>query len=88
MIEPGEVFSADEAFSKKLIEGKSAKVHKVVNQKQSANDPLEELKKAFMALKLEELKDLAEKNNVVLAPEDNKKGEITLKLIEAGVTIG
>lgn len=87
MISPGEVFSADDTFAKKLIEGESAKVHKAIEQKQTAPDPLEELKKAFMALKLDDLKALSEKNNVTLAPEENTKAEITQKLIEAGVTL-
>lgn len=84
LISPGEVFSADDKFAKKLIIGKSAKVHNAVDQPKLDVD---ELKKTFMALKLDELKELAEKNEVELSPEDNTKAEITERLIEAGVTI-
>lgn len=87
MINPGEVFSADDEYGKKLIKGKSAKVHKAVEKKQSSHDPSEELKKPFMALKLDDLKALSLKNNVTLAPDDNTKPAITQKLIQAGVRI-
>lgn len=84
MIPPGEKFSADDDFGRKLIEGASAKVHKAVTQ-QSAPDPHAELTKAFMALKLDDLRALAEENNVELSVEDNTKAEISRKLIDAGV---
>lgn len=39
MIEPGEVFSADDAFGKKLIQGESAKVANAVGSKVDAPKP-------------------------------------------------
>lgn len=86
MIEPGEVFSADDTFAKKLIKGKSAKVYKSVVQTVPL-DSQAELKKAFMKLTLDDLKALAETKNVELASEDNTKAEITQKLIDAGVVL-
>lgn len=88
IIKPGEIFSADDDYGKKLIKGSSAKVFKsVAKLPDKPADPNEELTKAFMALKLDQLKDLATQNNVELLPEDNTKAEITAKLIAAGVTL-
>ena len=86
MIPPGEVFSADDTFGRKLIIGGSAKVHKAVIQP-PAPDPREELIKAFLGLKLDELKALAEENNVELPAGVKMKAEIAQKLIEAGVKL-
>lgn len=87
MIEPGEVFSADDTFAKKLIKGKSAKVHKAVENNQVPGDPHAELRKSFMELSEKELRDLATEKNVEITSKDTTKGKITQKLIEAGVVL-
>lgn len=85
-IEPGTVFSVDDVFAKRLIQGDSAKVHNAI-ERANMDENQTELKKAFMALKLDELKELAEKNNVELSPEDTTKAPITKKLMDAGVVL-
>lgn len=85
IIKHGEEFSCELKHAKNLVAGGSAKLKE---QKQNVPDPLEELKKAFMVLKSDELKTLADENKVELAPEDTTKTQIVEKLIAAGLRIG
>lgn len=93
ILEPGEIFSVNDELGKKLIKGRSAKVYKTLDKAAEIPkntppvDPNEELKAAFMALKLNELEALASEKAVELSPEDTTKGKITQKLIEAGVIL-
>lgn len=93
ILEPGEFFSVNDELGKKLIKGRSAKVYKSLNntadkpKSSPPGDPNEELTKAFMAMKLDELEALAAKKKVELSPDDTTKGKITQKLIEAGVIL-
>lgn len=93
ILEPGEIFSVNDELGKKLIKGRSAKVYNSLdkaadNLKSTPTEiPDNELTKAFMALKLDALENLASEKGVELSPEDNTKAKITHKLIEAGVTL-
>ncbi|PIC80537.1 hypothetical protein CSV75_01735 [Sporosarcina sp. P18a] len=87
MIEPGKKFSADDEFGKKLIQGGSARVHKAFEREQAEPEPAGGLEKTLMVLKLDELKALAKKHQILLTSEDNTKAEITKKLIEADVML-
>lgn len=87
IIPPGDVFSAEDSFAKKLINGGSAKVNNSVETQKASGDPYAELRKTFLKLSERELRELASKNNVELTSKDTTKGKITQKLIDAGVTI-
>ncbi|MEK5069809.1 hypothetical protein [Sporosarcina sp. FSL K6-1508] len=83
MIPPGQVFSADDAFGKKLIQGGSAKVREAAAQEASVS-PDEEERVKLEGLTVPLLKALAKKNDVNLSADD-KKDDIVEKLIESGV---
>lgn len=93
ILEPGEIFSTNDELGKKLIKGGSAKVYKSMDKAAEntksvpPGDPNEELTKAFMARKLDELEALATEKAVELSPDDTTKAKITQKLIEAGVIL-
>ena len=87
ILTPGEVFSADESFAKKLIEGGSAKVNNSVETQNKPNDSHEILREKLLLLTEKELRDLAEKQNVELTSKDTTKGKIAQKLIDAEVIL-
>lgn len=82
MIPPGEKFSADDEFGKKLIRGGTAKVAGGIAQ----HDELyEEVLQSFNKLQKEDLIALAKKRGVAITAGDKTKADIIHKLIDGGV---
>ncbi|MEK3976063.1 hypothetical protein [Psychrobacillus sp. FSL K6-1267] len=77
ILPPGEKFSAEDDYAKKLIESKSAKLFKETETKRHKDSGLEDMT-------VKELLEFAEQKEIELKSKDKKT--ILIELAEAGVT--